>query len=203
MTSKLERYLAKELYSRFGGLSIRQNYRPDWMEGLELDFYIEELKIAAEVQGAQHYNFVEFFHRTENGFNEQLKRDAKKSVICREKKITLIEIFTEKDADLFVSKIKELDIKRIPKYYYQDVEEKKTSGKRLSKNINKQRMAMHMMEKALKKKFKKATHINAKLDIAVKAIKSSLIHKVDIPEEIKMFIKQNEQEVNKRVGVNQ
>jgi hypothetical protein len=46
---------------------IRENYRPDWLLSsnitkLELDFYIEELKIGVEVQGEQHYKFVEFFH---------------------------------------------------------------------------------------------------------------------------------------------
>lgn len=108
MESKLEKYLSKELYTRFGQYSIRQNYRPDWMEGLELDFYIDELKIAAEVQGDQHYGFVEYFHRTIENFEAQKKRDSKKKFICASMGIRLFEIFTEKDADLFVNEIKEL-----------------------------------------------------------------------------------------------
>lgn len=77
--SKLESYLSKELYTRFGQYSIRQNYRPDWMDGLELDFYIQELKLAAEIQGAQHYSFVEFFHKNSKAFEDQKQRDANKS----------------------------------------------------------------------------------------------------------------------------
>lgn len=118
MTSRLEKYLSKELYTRFGHLSIRQNYRPEWMEGLELDFYIEELGIAAEVQGEQHYSFVEFFHKNGDGFEKQQDRDYKKLSICREKKIKLIEIFTEKDADLFIKEI--CDSVSPQKYFYQD-----------------------------------------------------------------------------------
>lgn len=105
MTSKLEDYLSKELYTRYGHLSIKRNYRPDWMEGLELDFYIEEMKIAAEVQGEQHYRFVEYFHRTIENFESQQNRDAKKSVICRNSGVKLYEIFTELDADLFVKMV--------------------------------------------------------------------------------------------------
>ena len=119
MISKLENYLAKELYTRFGQYSIRQNYRPDWLEGLELDFYIDELNLAAEVQGDQHYQFVEWFHRTKENFQKQLDRDAKKSLICRQRGIKLFEIFTEKDADLFITTIKEKN-KPKEKYFYQE-----------------------------------------------------------------------------------
>lgn len=100
--SKLEKYLSSKIYSRFSHLSTRQNYRPEWLDGLELDFYIEELRIAAEVQGDQHFSFVEFFHKTKENFEAQKNRDALKSIICMERGIKLFEIFTEKDADLFL-----------------------------------------------------------------------------------------------------
>lgn len=116
MESKLEKYLSNKLYTRFGQYSIRQNYRPDWMEGLELDFYIDELKLAAEVQGLQHYEFVEYFHKTKDDFDSQKIRDEKKRIICRNKNILLIEIFTEKDADLFVKLVYEKSNKEIIEY---------------------------------------------------------------------------------------
>jgi len=84
MTSKLERYLSKELYTRFGQYSIKQNYRTQWLMGLELDFYIDELKVAAEVQGDQHYRFIEYFHKTQEGFENQKTRDIQKSILCKE-----------------------------------------------------------------------------------------------------------------------
>ena len=61
-------------------------------------------------------------------------------------------------------------------------------------------MAMAIMIKTLVKKFRNANHINAKLDIAARAIRSSTIHNVEIPYEIDVFIKQNYDEVNKRVA---
>ena len=196
MTSRLEKYLSKELYTRFGHLSIRQNYRPTWMDGLELDFFIEDLNIAAEVQGAQHYQFVEYFHKSQDDFEKQQDRDAKKVLICRERKIKIVEIFTEKDADLFILKVKELDKSKTPKYYYQE----EYKGKKSSSRVGRQRMAMAIMIKTLVKKFRNANHINAKLDIAAKAIRSSTMHNVEIPYEIDVFIKQNYDEVNKRVA---
>ena len=107
MTSKLEKYLSHELYTRFGQYSIRQNYRPDWLEGLELDFYIDEIKLAAEVQGQQHYVFTPHFHKSIDDFNSQKERDERKKYICKLHGIKLVEIFTEKDADLFISLVRE------------------------------------------------------------------------------------------------
>lgn len=114
MTSKLETYLSKELYTRFGQYSIRQNYHAQWLMGLELDFYIDELKLAAEVQGEQHYKFIPHFHKNKDGFEKQKIRDTQKSILCRENGVRLVEIFTEKDADLFISLVKEKEnIKQI------------------------------------------------------------------------------------------
>jgi len=119
MTSKLETYLSKELYTRFGHLHIKQNYRPEWLTGtngtrLELDFYIEELSIAAEVQGNQHYFFVEFFHKTFDKFRDQRKRDEDKQIVCRTRGIKLYEILTEKDADILVKDIQNLTKIEVP-----------------------------------------------------------------------------------------
>lgn len=77
------------------------------MEGLELDFYIDELKLAAEVQGDQHYRFIEYFHKNNDGYLAQRKRDEKKEYLCRINGIKLVEIFTEKDADLLIMQMKE------------------------------------------------------------------------------------------------
>lgn len=145
MTSKLEKYLSNELYTRFGQYSIRQNYRPQWLEGLELDFYIEEISIAAEVQGDQHYKFTPRFHKDYDDFLEQRKRDEKKQHICKERNIRLFEVFTEKDADLFIHEVR--DIASPPKYFYREDVKKKSNKLPLShrdivvvmRNIEKQK----------------------------------------------------------------
>ncbi len=66
--------------------------RPDWLEGLELDGYCEEEKMAFEYQGEQHYKFIPFFHRTETAFAEQLIRDKRKKEILKSRGIDLLEI---------------------------------------------------------------------------------------------------------------
>ena len=74
---------------------------PDWLEGLELDGYNEELNIAFEYDGKQHYHFVRYFHRTKKAFEEQKERDAKKDRLCGENGVVLIRIpYTVKYGDI-------------------------------------------------------------------------------------------------------
>ena len=95
-TSKLQRQVSNLLSTHLGQFTIRENYRPDWLSTqhgrLELDFYIEELETAIEVQGRQHYVYTPHFHSEENGFVAQLERDAAKSRVCRQRGVKLIEI---------------------------------------------------------------------------------------------------------------
>src|SRR3990172_12905641 len=99
-TSKLQRKVSEALSLYFGQYTIRENTRPDWLitpdgERLELDFYIEEIKIAVEVQGKQHYEYVPHFHGDNDGYKERLRRDRFKKEICESRGIVFIEIFTE------------------------------------------------------------------------------------------------------------
>lgn len=96
-TSKLQREVSNQLSVHFGGYTIRENIRPAWMYGyhgerLELDFFIEELDIAIEVQGQQHYVYTPHFHATFEVFKKQQDRDGAKRERCHELGITLIEI---------------------------------------------------------------------------------------------------------------
>ena len=61
--------------------------------GLELDGYNEELKLAVEYNGSQHYVKNEsHFHRMEGSFEAQQQRDQLKRDECIDLKITLIEV---------------------------------------------------------------------------------------------------------------
>lgn len=71
--------------------------RPSWLKTdndtlLELDGFNEELKIAFEYQGEQHYNFIEYFHKTEENFKKRLEYDKLKEILCKNNNVFLIII---------------------------------------------------------------------------------------------------------------
>ena len=72
--------------------------RPNWLRcsysnrPLELDLYNEELKVAIEYNGKQHYEYTPYFHQNEETFKKQLVRDEEKNRICEEMGINLITI---------------------------------------------------------------------------------------------------------------
>lgn len=72
--------------------------RPDFLKNdvtgynLEIDLYNDDLKLAVEVQGDQHYKFTPFFHRNKDAFLNQKYRDVMKKEKCKNKGITLIEV---------------------------------------------------------------------------------------------------------------
>jgi len=84
----------KELYPTHTFSKVR----PYWLKNpktgkeLELDFYNEELKIAIEYNGIQHYQFVPDFHKSQEDFANQLERDEYKVYKCNEMGIKLITI---------------------------------------------------------------------------------------------------------------
>lgn len=77
---------------------MRENYRPEWLFGMELDFYFEEFGMAFEFQGDQH--FAPIFGIQSH--LDQAKRDSRKRRICAERGVVVIQV-----------EARELDVKRI------------------------------------------------------------------------------------------
>ena len=101
-TSKLQKAVSNTLSIYLGEYIIRENVRPDWLiteqgERLELDFFIEELRVAIEVQGEQHVRFVPFFHADYSDFEKQKRYDSWKQEQCKFKEITLYEIYSSNE----------------------------------------------------------------------------------------------------------
>jgi len=72
--------------------------RPDFLKNnvteknLEIDLYNEELKLAIEVQGQQHYKYIPFFHKNYEAFRNQQYRDEVKKLLLEKNQIKLIEV---------------------------------------------------------------------------------------------------------------
>jgi hypothetical protein len=81
--------------------------RPSFLEKLELDGYNEDLKLAIEYNGEQHYKFSSLFHKKNlEEFEKQKERDIKKAKLCAENNIYLITIpyLEKKSKEKFILK---------------------------------------------------------------------------------------------------
>lgn len=92
-----------EIYCR----QVLENYfnmpfakaRPDFLKNpvtenfnLELDCFNPNLRLAIEYNGIQHYKYTPFFHKNKETFMLQKYRDELKRRMCRDNRITLIEV---------------------------------------------------------------------------------------------------------------
>lgn len=71
--------------------------KPSWLKtasgmSLELDGYNEELGIAFEHQGEQHYRFIPYFHKNKAGLKKRLEIDKLKQKLCLKHKVSLFII---------------------------------------------------------------------------------------------------------------
>lgn len=84
---------------RIYGVKFHRSVWPKWLKnpetgrGLELDVYNEDLKIAIEYHGRQHYQYVKRFHK--NGIQDlesQKRRDHHKLDLCDNNNVYLITV---------------------------------------------------------------------------------------------------------------
>ncbi|MFC0137371.1 hypothetical protein CD127_09980 [Staphylococcus petrasii] len=75
----------------FHEYQCKRHYRPDWLQGLEIDIYIPELKIGFEYNGIQHYEAVKHWGG-ETHLLKQQRYDQIKQDLCEENNIKLITI---------------------------------------------------------------------------------------------------------------
>lgn len=75
------------------------NVRPKWLinpvtqQPLELDCYNEELRIAVEYNGKQHYEYNKFMHQnSKDKFYNQQYRDLIKQDLCKKNNVLLITV---------------------------------------------------------------------------------------------------------------
>lgn len=86
-------------------VSIRPDFLKNPVTGgnfnLELDCFNQDLRLAVEYNGVQHYKYVPYFHRNKDHFMTQKYRDDMKRRMCKENNIKLIEVpYTVKIQDI-------------------------------------------------------------------------------------------------------
>jgi hypothetical protein len=79
---------------------------PNYLNGLELDGYNEEMMLAIEYNGEQHYEYNDFFHKgNKENLTKQQERDKLKNELCHQNGIFLITIpYNIKDKEDFINK---------------------------------------------------------------------------------------------------
>lgn len=85
----------KNTIEKIYGAEFR-NQRPNFLKNpktdrnLELDCYNEDLKIAIEYNGEQHYKWPNFFHKNIQEFHDQIEKDELKKKLCEKEGVHLI-----------------------------------------------------------------------------------------------------------------
>jgi len=105
--SKLHLKARKILYDLFPTMQILEevSINPRIGKTQYLDFYINQIKLAIEVHGQQHYKFNSLYHATAQDFLNQKKNDADKKNWCDINNISYIELPYNEDEDSWTIKI--------------------------------------------------------------------------------------------------
>ena len=75
---------------------VKRHYRPEWLDHLELDIYIPELKLGFEYQGIQHFKAVDHWGGEEKLIIQQ-EHDQRKIRLCNEHGVKLIHVNYDDD----------------------------------------------------------------------------------------------------------
>jgi hypothetical protein len=122
-TSALQFECLRILARYTGHYRISENTRPVWLVAengsrLELDLYVEDLAVAFEIQGDQHYSYCPHFHKTYERFEAQQSRDECKRITCAVLGIRLFEIHSVLEMESAIERIKfdQFEYEPLPKY---------------------------------------------------------------------------------------
>ncbi len=72
------------------------HFRPDWLDGLELDIYVSSYNLGIEYQGIQHYKPLKHWGG-EPGFAKRRANDIRKKNLCEQNGVRLIYFYYYED----------------------------------------------------------------------------------------------------------
>lgn len=76
-----ENLVKKVLDQYLGRFRYMDNFRPQWLAGLELDRFYPDLGVGVEFQGGQHFRPMPGMHTSEEDFRRQVTNDSQKRAI--------------------------------------------------------------------------------------------------------------------------
>ena len=92
-----ETILYQIVQTLFPNYTVHRHYRPEYLENMEFDIFIENVNLGIEYQGIQHFEPVEHWGG-EEAFEKLLERDAKKRKLAKLNEVNLV--YFEYDQDL-------------------------------------------------------------------------------------------------------
>jgi very-short-patch-repair endonuclease len=98
MKSRGEEKLFELLQEYFPGKTVVKE--SSFANGLRLDFYIPDLNVAFEFDGAQHEKYLDYFYKDKASFYAAQNKDDQKEYICRQLGINLIRFNYDEDLDI-------------------------------------------------------------------------------------------------------
>jgi hypothetical protein len=94
-----ETILYYQIVKLFPGYDVLHHYRPDFLDGLELDIYVPALKLGIEYQGIQHYEPIDHWGG-QAALERTQERDKKKREHCRIEGVRLVYFSYDEDLSL-------------------------------------------------------------------------------------------------------
>ena len=79
-------------------------YRPPFLNGLELDAFFQKCRIGLEVQGAQHRFHSTSWYKDIKKLEDIINRDRKKRCICQDIGISLLEVWYDEKPEIVIPK---------------------------------------------------------------------------------------------------
>lgn len=129
--SKSELVAKKILDHYFFSFRKLDNYKPMWLQGMELDRFYPDLGIAIEFQGRQHFMQVADLAQTQEDLKRQIENDSRKRIMVEQQGIKLLALdvfdLTEDRIKRYAYSIKQIGLEYAKSKELKEVERRLTT----------------------------------------------------------------------------